>query len=104
MILGLKIKILVFCTKRLKQQTIQTTICIFVVEIKCVVSLSKVSAFDVLGPLVAAFVNKWGCRKVGIVGSLISAFAFIISTFSPNIFVFQMTYGIIGGKYLFIEL
>ncbi|XP_067933073.1 monocarboxylate transporter 14-like [Watersipora subatra] len=50
-----------------------------------------------VGPVVAAFVNKWGCRKVGIVGSLIATSAFLISTFSPNIFMFQCTYGILGG-------
>lgn len=53
---------------------------------------------SILGPVVAALVNKYGCRKVGIAGSLFSAIAFILSTFSPNIIVFQLTYGIMGGK------
>lgn len=50
-----------------------------------------------VGPIVAALVNKFGCRIVGISGSIFAAFAFILSTFSPSIVVFQLTYGILGG-------
>lgn len=50
-----------------------------------------------VGPIVGALVNRYGCRPVTIAGSLLGAAAFIISTFAPSIFVFQLTYGVIGG-------
>lgn len=42
--------------------------------------------------------NKYGCRVVGMAGSLIGAIAFVLSTFSPNIEVLIFTYGILGGE------
>jgi len=42
-------------------------------------------------------VNKFGCRPVSMVGAVLSAFGFAISTLSPNIDVMMLTYGIIGG-------
>ena len=50
------------------------------------------------GPIVGALVNKYGCRAVGIAGSLTGAAAFLISTLSPNVLVLQLTYGLLGGK------
>jgi len=50
------------------------------------------------GPIVGALVNKFGCRPVGIAGSIIGACAFLLSTASKSVVVFQLTYGVIGGK------
>lgn len=51
-----------------------------------------------IGPIVGALVNKYGCQSVTIAGSIVGAVAFLLSAFSPSIVVFQLTYGILGGK------
>ncbi|CAD5117746.1 DgyrCDS6491 [Dimorphilus gyrociliatus] len=50
-----------------------------------------------MGPLVSALANKFGCRRVTIIGSIVSTIAFILSTFSPNINVLIVTFGALGG-------
>lgn len=50
-----------------------------------------------VGPLVSALTNKFGCRAVCVAGSFISTVAFVLSTFSPNITVLMITYGVMGG-------
>ncbi|XP_067928354.1 monocarboxylate transporter 14-like [Watersipora subatra] len=50
-----------------------------------------------VGPVVGALVNKFGCRAVGISGSLISASGFLLSSVAPTITVFHFTYGVMGG-------
>lgn len=49
------------------------------------------------GPVVSALANKYGCRAVCIAGSLISAAAFVLSTFSTSVNMLMITYGILGG-------
>jgi MFS family permease len=49
------------------------------------------------GPLVSALTNKFGCRAVCITGSIMSSAAFVLSTFSPNVTVLMLTYGVMGG-------
>jgi MFS family permease len=49
------------------------------------------------GPLVGGLVNKFGCRPVCILGSLISCLGLCLSTLSPNVPVLMLTYGVIGG-------
>lgn len=49
------------------------------------------------GPIVSALANKFGCRTVCIVGSLISTAAFALSIFSPNVVWLMLTYGFVGG-------
>lgn len=49
------------------------------------------------GPIVGAFINKYGCRAVAIAGALIAAAAFALSTFSANIEMMIIVYGIVGG-------
>ena len=51
-----------------------------------------------VGPIVGALANKFGCRLVAICGSIVAAIAYIISTFSPNINILILTYGGLGGK------
>ena len=50
------------------------------------------------GPLVSALTNKFGCRTVCIAGSVMGCVAFILSTFSPNVNVLMLTYGVMGGE------
>ena len=52
----------------------------------------------ILGPFTGALVNRFGCRAVSFAGSLISACALVLSTFSPTITAFQLTYGLAGGE------
>ena len=52
---------------------------------------------QLVGPFVAILVEKFGTQKVCILGAFISAFAFFISTFSPNIYVMMATYGFLAG-------
>lgn len=54
--------------------------------------------YSVAGPIVGALSNKFGLRPVGVAGSILAACAFILSTFSPNISIFQLIYGVIGGN------
>ena len=56
------------------------------------------SMIVLVGPIAGAFVNKFGCRITGVAGSIVAAVAFILSTFSPSVYIFHFTYGIIGGK------
>eukprot|EP00106_Octopus_bimaculoides_P011302 XP_014778744.1 PREDICTED: uncharacterized protein LOC106875210 isoform X2 [Octopus bimaculoides] len=49
------------------------------------------------GPIVSAFTNRFGCRPVAVVGSFIGAFAFLLSTLSPNIDTMIVFYGGFGG-------
>ena len=54
--------------------------------------------YCVLGPIVSALANKFGCRVVAIAGSLITATAFIISSFAKSVDVLLAAYGVFGGK------
>ncbi|KAL3886819.1 hypothetical protein ACJMK2_026787 [Sinanodonta woodiana] len=49
------------------------------------------------GPIVSGLTNKFGCRPVTIVGSIIGAVAFVLARFSPNIDILILTYGVMGG-------
>lgn len=50
------------------------------------------------GPIVSAFTNRYGCRPVAIVGSIIGAFAFLLATLSPNVDILIVLYGAVGGE------
>ncbi|ERL84402.1 monocarboxylate transporter 14 [Dendroctonus ponderosae] len=49
------------------------------------------------GPIGSALVDKYGCKKMTIVGALISTVGFILSTFAKNIVVMYITFGFLGG-------
>ena len=51
-----------------------------------------------VGPVASVLVNRFGCRPVSIVGSVIAGVFFTISQFSPNIDVMILTYGVMGGQ------
>ena len=54
--------------------------------------------FRISGPIVSALANKYGCRRVSMAGSVVASFAFFISSFSPNVDVLILTYGVLGGE------
>lgn len=56
-------------------------------------------SFVIVGPIVSALTNKFGCRPVAMTGSVVATIAFILATFSPNIDVLILTYGVLGGEY-----
>lgn len=49
------------------------------------------------GPLASALVNKFGCRKVTILGSAITCVALLVSTHMPDIALLRFTYGFLAG-------
>ncbi|XP_054166334.1 monocarboxylate transporter 7-like isoform X2 [Oppia nitens] len=49
------------------------------------------------GPVVSALANKFGCRFVTILGSIIAFVALLLSTVAPNVEVLMLTYGVMGG-------
>ncbi|CAF0775204.1 unnamed protein product [Adineta ricciae] len=50
-----------------------------------------------IGPVASALCNKWGCRKVGIIGSVTAGLAVALSVLSPNVYVMWLSFGLIGG-------
>ncbi|GMT36940.1 hypothetical protein PFISCL1PPCAC_28237, partial [Pristionchus fissidentatus] len=56
-----------------------------------------IAVYLLVGPIVGGLVNKFGSRIVVIAGACISAVAFVLSNFAPNIYVFLMIYGVLGG-------
>lgn len=51
----------------------------------------------ILGPVMSAFVDKYGCRSMTVLGGLISAFGFIISSRVTSLNVMFLTFGVIAG-------
>ncbi|ESP02002.1 hypothetical protein LOTGIDRAFT_212648 [Lottia gigantea] len=49
------------------------------------------------GPIVSALTNRFGCRPVTIVGSMIAGGAFLLATLSPSVDMLLVTYGLLGG-------
>ena len=49
------------------------------------------------GPIVGGLVNKFGCRFVCILGSVVACLGIGLSTLSPNVPVLMVTYGLVGG-------
>ncbi|CAF1393643.1 unnamed protein product [Adineta steineri] len=48
-------------------------------------------------PVASALCNRWGCRPIGIIGSIIASLAVALSIFSPNIYIMWLLFGCIGG-------
>ncbi|GFO32965.1 monocarboxylate transporter [Plakobranchus ocellatus] len=57
----------------------------------------QVGIYLMIGPVVSALTNRFGCRPVIICGSLIAAFAYMVSSASDNVIVLILTYGFLGG-------
>lgn len=51
----------------------------------------------ILGPVGSALVDKFGCRKMTIVGGVISGLGFIISSFAESIEMVFFTFGFLSG-------
>lgn len=49
------------------------------------------------GPLVSALVNRYGCRPVSVMGSVVSALAFVISTRAESVETMYVTLGLMLG-------
>lgn len=50
-----------------------------------------------VGPVASALTNRYGCRKVTVVGALVASLGFILSLFAPNIYYLYVTFGILSG-------
>ena len=50
-----------------------------------------------IAPLASALCNKWGCRQIGILGSIMASVAIATSVLSPNIATMWLLFGLIGG-------
>ncbi|XP_060074290.1 monocarboxylate transporter 12-like [Ylistrum balloti] len=50
-----------------------------------------------IGPLVGAIARRFRCRRVAIVGAMVASIGLFLSTFSPNLDVMILLYGIVGG-------
>merc|ERR1719400_81753 len=50
-----------------------------------------------VGPISSVMVNKFGPRLTCIAGACVSAAAIFVSTFSPNVYMLMISYGIVGG-------
>ena len=49
------------------------------------------------GPIASFLTDRYGCRKVTIVGSILAAIGFIISTLTNSLQLLILTFGIISG-------
>lgn len=54
---------------------------------------------SISGPIASAFVNKFGARKVAIVGSCMAAAGLFLCTFSTNLDLMIFLYGGVAGRY-----
>lgn len=59
---------------------------------------SLLSGFYLIaGPFVSAMANRWGFRPVTIIGSIIAAAAFAVSSQANSLSFLYVIYGFIGG-------
>jgi len=54
-------------------------------------------AIMLVGPISSTLVNKFGPRKTCIAGAIVSAVSIFLSTFSPNVYLLMISYGVMGG-------
>ncbi|KAL4220689.1 hypothetical protein ACF0H5_021085 [Mactra antiquata] len=57
----------------------------------------QVGVFCLSGPIVATLVNRYGCRKTVMVGTVFSCTGFIASSFSQSLYVMYLTFGGMAG-------
>ncbi|CAF4003771.1 unnamed protein product [Adineta steineri] len=50
-----------------------------------------------VGPIISGLANRYGCRKIIIIGSIGGATCTALSTLSPNAYAMMVIYGIFGG-------
>lgn len=51
-----------------------------------------------LGPLAGALTSVYGCKKVSVTGSILTAFGFILSIFATDVYYLYFSFGILGGE------
>ncbi|CAF0910909.1 unnamed protein product [Brachionus calyciflorus] len=49
------------------------------------------------GPIVAGLANQFGCRAVVMGGALVTSACYMLTVFSPNIYLMMVFFGVIGG-------
>ncbi|XP_046735347.1 uncharacterized protein LOC124404905 isoform X1 [Diprion similis] len=49
------------------------------------------------GPIMSALVDRYGCRKMTILGGFIAGIGFVLSSFSQSIEVMYLTFGVLAG-------
>ncbi|KAB0793466.1 hypothetical protein PPYR_13086 [Photinus pyralis] len=49
------------------------------------------------GPVMSALVDRFGCRKMTIIGGIVSAFGFVLSSYAQSITMMYITFGFIAG-------
>ncbi|KAI1285367.1 Monocarboxylate transporter 14 [Halotydeus destructor] len=57
----------------------------------------QAGGYLVVGPLVSGLANKYGCRRVTIIGSFISSIGFMLSVWSKSVLWMALTFGVVGG-------
>ncbi|XP_052216344.1 monocarboxylate transporter 12-like isoform X2 [Dreissena polymorpha] len=57
----------------------------------------QVGAMLLSGPLTSAFVNRFGCRAVAFVGTLVATSGFLISAFASSVLWLYVSFGLIAG-------
>ncbi|KAI3382769.1 hypothetical protein SNEBB_009470 [Seison nebaliae] len=50
-----------------------------------------------VGPVVSGLTNRYGCRIVAMIGTIIGTLAILFSTLAPNVPILTLIYGFIGG-------
>ncbi|KAL5110853.1 Monocarboxylate transporter 3 [Taenia crassiceps] len=53
--------------------------------------------YQIVGPVAAGLVNRFGCRAVGIGGSLLATVSMFVSAFMPTIELMIVSYGVFAG-------
>ncbi|CAB3410252.1 unnamed protein product [Caenorhabditis bovis] len=56
-----------------------------------------IGTYLLVGPIVGGLTNKYGARVVVIIGAVLCGTAFLICVAAPNIYVFMILYGVMGG-------
>jgi hypothetical protein len=66
---------------------------------RCALSRFRDHSFGlVVGPIATIVTNKYGCRKVTIIGACIAALGFLASCFWANLWFYYVTIGVVGGS------
>ncbi|VDM47292.1 unnamed protein product [Toxocara canis] len=56
-----------------------------------------IGCYQLIGPFAGGLVKNYGVRPVVISGSLLASASFAASIYSPNIYLFMISYGLFGG-------
>lgn len=49
------------------------------------------------GPIASVLIDRYGCRKMTIIGGILASVGFVLSAFAPSLEVMFLTFGIISG-------